>query len=211
MRTTRFFLACLCLLLVSEPAHAHGNGLLVLVAFASAPVLILIFLPICVLSGMEGRRWKALGLYLVVLVAAFLLQVQEWYHPFARLFPDPVWLRDYLPEFILIPPIDVILWLVLGVIAIYLVLRDRSVPIQVMLPPAGNLLWGSLFSIAAVALWTYVLFDPGIKMWTLTWPEGIKTPLLLTWVFIVPVVLTFTAIHLFRNGPPRPGRHRTRR
>ena len=203
-----FFLACI--LVFSGPAHAHGNGLLVLVAFASAPMLILIFLPICAMSGMDGRRWKALGLYLVVLVASFLLQVQEWYHPFAQLFPNLDWLQEYLPEFILIPPLDVILWLVLGVLAIYLVLRDRSVPIRMMLPPAGNLLWGSLFSVTAVALWTYVLFDSGVKMWTLTWPEGIRMPLLLAWIFIVPVVLTFIAIHLFRNGM-RFGGRRARR
>ena len=184
--------------------------MLVLVAFASAPFLILIFLPLCALSGIAGRRWIAFGLYLAALVVVFALQWQEWYHPFARMFPEPVWLQERLPEFMLIPPLDLRMWLVLAVIVIYLVLRDRSVPIRVMLPPAGNLLWGSLFSIAAVASWTYVLFDPGVKMWTLTWPEGIRMPLLLTWIFIVPVVLTFVAIHLFRNGP-RFGRIRAHR
>jgi hypothetical protein len=210
MKASRFFLSCAFFLVASAPAHAHGGGLLVLVAFASAPILILIFLPLCALSGMEGRRWIAFGLYLAALVVAFALQWQEWYHPFARMFPEPVWLQQRLPEFMLIPPLDLLMWLVLAVIVIYLALRDGSVPIRVMLPPAGNLLWGSLFSIAAVALWTYVLFDPGVKMWTLTWSEGIRMPLLLAWIFIVPVVLTFVAIHLFRNGP-RFGRHRARR
>jgi hypothetical protein len=210
MKSAFFLLACLGLFLASGPAYAHGGGFLVLVAFASAPILILIFLPLCALSGMEGRRWIAFGLYLAALVVTFALQWQEWYHPFARMFPEPVWLQERLPEFMLIPPLDLLMWLVLAVIVIYLALRDRSVPISVILPPAGNLLWGSLFSIAAVALWTYVLFDPRVKMWTLTWPEGLRMPLLLAWIFIVPVVLTFVAIHLFRDGP-RFGWNRARR
>jgi hypothetical protein len=210
MKASRLFLFCAFLLLASGPAYAHGGGLMVLVAMASAPILILIFLPICAMSGIDGRRWIAFGLYMLALIVALVLQWQEWYHPFARMFPEPVWLQERLPEFVLIPPLDVLMWLVLAVIAIYLALRDRSVPVRVILPPAGNLLWGSLFSIAAVALWTYVLFDGEVKMWTLAWPEGIRMPLLLAWIFIVPVVLTFVAIHLFRNGP-RFGRHRARR
>lgn len=191
-------------LLMSAPAHAYGGGaLLMMVAMMSAPFIILIFMPICILTGMERRRWLAFGLYLGVLVIALILQTQRWYHPFARLFPDPDWLRDYMPEFLLIPPLDLLMWLALAAIVIYLALRDRSVPIRLMLPPAGNLLWGSIFSIAAIALWSYVLFDPEVKMWTLTWPEGIKTPFFLVCVFIVPVVLTFIAIRLFRNGAPR--------
>ncbi len=205
MKATRFLLACCALLLLlSAPAHAHDSGaLIVMVAMASAPILLLIFLPIFAMSGMEGRRWKALGLYMVVLVVAALLQTQSWYNPFSRLFPDPARLRDYMPEFILMPPFDMLLWLALGVLAIYFMLRDRSVPIGLALPPAANLLWGSIFSVAAIALWSYVLFDSGVKMWTLTWPEGIKTPFFLAWVFIVPVVMTFIAIRLFRGPAPR--------
>ena len=112
-----FFIASLFL---SAPAHAHGSGLLVLVAFAGAPILILIFLPLCAMSGMAGRRWIALGLYLAALVVAFTLQWQDWYQPFARMFPEPVWLQQQLPEFVLIPPLDLLMWLMLAVIAIYL-------------------------------------------------------------------------------------------
>jgi hypothetical protein len=200
MKASRLLLAC-AFFLASAPAHAHDSGaLMVMVAMASAPVLLLVFLPMFAMSGMEGRRWKALGLYLIVLVISLLLQTQAWYHPFARLFPDSSRLRDIMPEFILVPPFDVLLWLVLGEIAIYFVLRDRSVPIGLSLPPAGNLLWGLIFSVAAIALWTYVLFDSGVKMWILTWPAETQMPFFLIWVFIVPVVLTFVAIHLFRNG-----------
>ena len=155
---------------------------------------------------MNGRRWIAFGLYLVALVVVLVIQWQDWYRPFARIFPEPVWWL----RFLLIPPLDLLMWLVLAVIVIYLALRDRSVPFRVVLPPAGNLLWGSLFSIAAVALWTYVLFDPGVSSRIRTWPAEIKGPFTMVWIFIVPVVLTFIVIHLFRNGP-RFGRHRVRR
>lgn len=211
MKSPFFLLACLGLLLASGPASAHGGGLLVLVAFASAPILILTFLPLCALSGMAGRRLIALGLYLAALVVAFALQWQDWYHPFARMFPEPVWLQQRLDGLVLIPPLDLLMWLVLAVIVIYLALRDWSVPIRVMLPPAGNLLWGSLFSIAAVALWTSVLFNAHVTSWIRTWPDGLNGPFFVVWVFIVPVVLTFIAIHLFRNGPPRLGRRPARR
>jgi hypothetical protein len=206
MKAARSLFVCLSLLLMSAPAHAHDSGaLMVGVAMASAPILLLIFLPIFAMSGMEGRRWKALGLYVIVLVIAALLQTQSWYDPFSRLFPDPARLRDYMPEFILMPPFDMLLWLALGVLAIYLVLRDRSVPIGLALPPVANLLRGSIFSVAAIALWSYVLFGSGVKMWMLTWPEGIKAPFFLVWVFIVPVVMAFIAIRLFRGPAPRYG------
>jgi hypothetical protein len=208
MRAAQFLLIVGCLLVASAPAYAHGDALLVVVALASAPILLLVFLPILAMAGMEGRRWKALGLYLIVLVVALLLQVQSWYHPFARLFPELDWLQDRMPEFILIPPLNVLLWLVLAEIAAYLVLRDRSVPIGLALPPGRNLLWGSIFSIVAVGLWSYVLFDTHATSWIRTWPEEIKMPFFLVWVFIVPVVLVFVAIRLFRDGVPQFHRSR---
>lgn len=202
MKASRLLLAC-AFFLASAPAHAHGGpALTVFLVVLTAPFLILIFLPICAMSGMAGRRWKAFGLYLVVLAAALVLQWQPWYQPFARMFPRPVWLEELLPRFVLTPPLDLLIWLALAVIAIYLVLRDRSVPIGVALtlPPAGNLLWGSAFTIAGFAVWAYVLFNPQATSRIASWPEGIAMPFLLIWAFILPVVLAFTAIHLFRNG-----------
>jgi hypothetical protein len=191
MKRLLFSITLLMALACSRSAEAHGDGLVFLIGMVFLPLHFFLFIPICFLPGIEGRRNRAFWIYVITVVISYWLQVQSWYHPIARWFPDPY--------FWSIPGTDQILFNVLSLAAIYFALRRNKETLATVTPmPTRNLLAGLMFSMFSVSVWAFGVYAVSSAHW---WPSReARMWVGVPWVAILPFGLAFAAVWLFMNG-----------